>query len=441
MAQLIKQANIFGRIGSGLGQGLADQIPKEIERNRLSSGLQQFSQTHQDQSPIQQLAQLSAIPGVTPQMIQSFSELAKQQRQRDAYARSAQGMPAPQERASPNFREREFLDRVAPKREEMQRQSSTQKIIQEATQEGSPQIIEKEPLAEKALPRLPWTREQKTQRINEYQNQDFTPDMAKQLTAEDEQADLAEPGVYKQQYEEQKQRRDEARTELDRELQQQLQKSPKDIYADITGEMKSNLERSMERDLRLNPKMSIQDAARKWTTEALHLAKTKQDLDKYIKTFRIEEALKGREPLNKLKQYGKIFKNTGNQEEYYNILRGQMGLSSQGAASIAYEVSKDIANFIPTIQSSAKTNPIDNARKVATQLGEKITPQDSILSIVAHIKDHDTFFDENTFFDQLREDQEHLGLTPRQQRELAVGEAPKKKAWMDMAIFPWFGKR
>lgn len=79
MAQYIKNANIFGRLGSGIGQGLADQIPKEVERSRLSSGLQAFEQEHGTLNPIQQLARLSSIPGITPQMIQSFSDLARQQ--------------------------------------------------------------------------------------------------------------------------------------------------------------------------------------------------------------------------------------------------------------------------------------------------------------------------------------------------------------------------
>lgn len=84
MAQYIKQGNIFGRIGSGIGQGLAEQIPKEIERSRLASGLRAFEQDHQNLTPIQQLARLSSVPGITPQMIQSFSELAKQQNMANA---------------------------------------------------------------------------------------------------------------------------------------------------------------------------------------------------------------------------------------------------------------------------------------------------------------------------------------------------------------------
>lgn len=79
MSYEVKQGNVFGRIGTGVGQGLAEQVPKEIERNRLSSGLQQFEKESANLTPIQQLARLSAIPGITPQMIQSFGELGRQQ--------------------------------------------------------------------------------------------------------------------------------------------------------------------------------------------------------------------------------------------------------------------------------------------------------------------------------------------------------------------------
>ena len=80
MAQYIKQADIFGRIGSGLGQGIGEQLPKEIERTRLASGLRELGQK-QGLTPFQQFAELSGIPGITPQMVQSGSELLRQQGQ------------------------------------------------------------------------------------------------------------------------------------------------------------------------------------------------------------------------------------------------------------------------------------------------------------------------------------------------------------------------
>lgn len=95
MSYEVKQGNIFGRIGKGLAQGLSEQVPKEIERARLSSGLQQFEQESANLSPIQQLARLSAIPGITPQMIQSFGELARQQARGNALGQQNQPKPFP----------------------------------------------------------------------------------------------------------------------------------------------------------------------------------------------------------------------------------------------------------------------------------------------------------------------------------------------------------
>lgn len=81
MAQEIRtQPTIFGALGKGLGQGLAESIPREIERSRLATGLQQLEQ-QKGLSPFQQFSRLAAIPGVVerPQLLQSASDLLRQQ--------------------------------------------------------------------------------------------------------------------------------------------------------------------------------------------------------------------------------------------------------------------------------------------------------------------------------------------------------------------------
>lgn len=84
-----KQGSLSSRLGAGfgagLGQGFAEQFPRELERTRLSQGLQNFAQQSQQMTPLEQLAYISSVPGVTPQMIQSFGELAKQQAQAGAF--------------------------------------------------------------------------------------------------------------------------------------------------------------------------------------------------------------------------------------------------------------------------------------------------------------------------------------------------------------------
>src|SRR5579864_5803044 len=84
------QPSIFGRLGQGLGQGLAESIPKEVERNRLSSGLKDLGE-QKGLTPFQQFSRLASTPGITPQMIQSGSDLLRQQSYLDALKNQFQG--------------------------------------------------------------------------------------------------------------------------------------------------------------------------------------------------------------------------------------------------------------------------------------------------------------------------------------------------------------
>lgn len=104
MAQYIKQGDIFGRIGSGIGRGLAEQLPEEVTRGRLAAGLKNLSE-QKNQTPFQQFSSLAAIPGITPQMIQSGAELLRQQARgqalADFQAKQNQPKPSPFPAASP----------------------------------------------------------------------------------------------------------------------------------------------------------------------------------------------------------------------------------------------------------------------------------------------------------------------------------------------------
>lgn len=90
MVQVIQQSDPFGKIGQAFGQGLGEQIPQEVGRHRLSSALQQFEKESAGMTPLQQLTRISTIPGITPQMIQSFGDLAKQQSKSQALIQQAQ---------------------------------------------------------------------------------------------------------------------------------------------------------------------------------------------------------------------------------------------------------------------------------------------------------------------------------------------------------------
>jgi len=91
----VKQGNIFGRVGEGFGRGLAQQLPEEIERGRLAHGLEDLAQNAENLTLPQQLGRLASLPGATPQLIDSYSQLLRHQAQANALASLQNKPPQP----------------------------------------------------------------------------------------------------------------------------------------------------------------------------------------------------------------------------------------------------------------------------------------------------------------------------------------------------------
>jgi len=82
--------NVFGRLGKGIGRGLSEQIPKEIERSRLASGLKKLEQ-EKDLDPMKFFTRAATLPGATPQLIESLGQLAKQRMKAQALSQFGEG--------------------------------------------------------------------------------------------------------------------------------------------------------------------------------------------------------------------------------------------------------------------------------------------------------------------------------------------------------------
>lgn len=76
MVQEVSGGNKWQMLGSELGKGLSEQIPKEVERYRLSQGLRNIQQNPGNQ--IENLIRLYSTPGATPEMIQTIAPLLQQ---------------------------------------------------------------------------------------------------------------------------------------------------------------------------------------------------------------------------------------------------------------------------------------------------------------------------------------------------------------------------
>jgi hypothetical protein len=83
MAQVIESNDIFGKIGRGFGQGLGEQVPKEMQHARLSQGLKQLSETN-NLSPRQFWAQANSIYGISPEQQRQAGEFARMEAQGNA---------------------------------------------------------------------------------------------------------------------------------------------------------------------------------------------------------------------------------------------------------------------------------------------------------------------------------------------------------------------
>lgn len=446
MSYSVKPGSIFGRIGTGIGKGLAEQVPKEIERSRLSSGLQALSQ-QKDLTPFEQFSQLAAIPGITPQMLQSGSELLKQQGTRQAYARKAAGggrLP-PEGPVSPGLQALQDVNfaNIQPGQQQSQaaQQGQPSKAItpEEISAPGQPQIVEQNPLRPEAQPRIPWSadrRDQEISRIFEEQPNITFPE-AVNIASNNEERFLAQPKAVQEQDEYLRGIQAQADDEFTKQLETKLQKSGTGVYGDITGEMLNNLKRGIAKDLRINPNATVRDIANKWSNKALDLSKTKTQLDTLANRDIFDKILKGPQTLDKLKSYQKIFSETGNQEEFFNLMKSDFGFSPRAAATVAYPMNKKSQEYINQTKPTSLypgTGNLANARKYAVDLENLITPNDSLLAISQALKKKHPSFNIQEFFNQLSEDVDNIGLTPRQKRELAEGPGNVTPNWADLLI-------
>lgn len=438
--QIIPQEqSSFGKILTGAAKGFSEQVPKEMENYRLSKGLERLNQ-QKNLNPLEFATKAYGTYGITPQMVQSLGELARYQNQTNAY-RNSSGNENPEGDVSRSISPTEIVNRTIPKNgKNIPAQNAIMKegSVVNPREFGQPQIQNEPPLNEAGLPRYEWTPEQRNAAISNYISKGFLPDKAQELAADDERRYLAQPKVYEERQKALEDKSIKARDELTRQLETKFQKNKEGIFQDITGEMLNNIERSMERDLRLNPNASFKDVANHWSNKALDLAKTRNQFLEKAASTGFESFFKGDKTLKELQQYSKIFNETGNSEEYYNLLQSKFGLSPQGAASIAFKPSKELKSYLDSYRPirGKSANPSENARKTALEVEDRLRKGDSILGTLFNLSQKFPDFDQEAFLDQIREDQNELSLSPIQERELGKGSRDIIPNWMDLVIFP-----
>ncbi len=445
MVQIISdptRGSIFGRIGKGVGQGFAEQAPKEMERGRLARGLQQLESEIGNLSPLQQLTRLAAIPGALdrPQLVQSFSELAKTESARQGYKKAAGEERLPSIPSTANFALKAGQIPFAGGRNASSPNEASQVQSSERGKPlGDEQVVPVGPTSEQLQTRANWTPEERDAEFGRVwdlpQNRNKTAPEIEKIVADNERRYLEMPASAQKEYSRRQDELDDAKKRFRENLKTKLQKTDVEgVYKDITGENLVALEREMDRYLATHPNASKDDAADLFSAKALNLAKTKDQLSVLAKEGGISRFTKQGQTLDKLKSYQKAFKDSGNSEEYFNKLKSDFDLSPQAAASIAFPLSKPVHEYVSKIKNSTPVNAPTNARKYAIELADKINREDSILAVARAIREKDPFFDQRAFFQQIREDRDHY--SDIQNRDVDEGESDYFPNWGDIFTLP-----
>jgi len=426
--------NILGRIGKGLGKSLAEQVPKEVERYRLSSGLEALNK-EQGLSPKEYFTKALSIPGVgdRPEVVRQLSELSKHENIRNAYGKAGMQGQEPLTRDVANtLAEEGFRGQQIP--------GTSEKAV--TGKEKQRQILEKNPLREEAQPKGPWTPEERN--AEKYKiSQQFpwmNPEEVSQQARENEVAERERPTVEQQRDASLRAVQEDLNNKFTSQLETALQKEGKETFKDVTGEMQLNIRKAMENDLRSNPGANTDQIVKKWVDKSLDVAKAKNNFKKLASNTGYESLFKGEQTLNQLKQYSKIFKDAGNSEEYFNILQNEMGFSPQAAASIAYEPNptfKEYVNKIKPLSEKDIGGALGRSVKYANDIENYIGNNDSILAFAKYLRDKDPFFDQQAFFKRLLEIQGDIGLNDRQKREIAEGPSDIFANWADLLFLPF----
>lgn len=450
MVQVLEpKESIFGRVGGGIGKGLAEQIPKEVDRYRLSQGLQQLERDSGNLSPIQNLTRLASIPGALehPQLIESFSKLAKEQATRRNLVNKGKGKEATDvpKQGQPRVRGSRLDDisfgnfQNKPNNRPIVNPPSNQDADTYAENAGS--IQQQNEGRPEAVPVGPWSPERFDQEIaNEASNNPYAtyPELV-DIVKQKEAREIAQPQNEQAKDKFNEENRQKITDRFNYYLEKKLQKKGEATFADLPGEYQVELIKGAEREF-LKGEKPIDEITNKWAQIGLEQAKTLVQAKELASKPLLSKMTNQKENLRKLNEYGKIYNKAGNSEQYYNMLKNPangFGFTPQTAAWIAYDrspkVKKTIENF-----SSGKGNVSEKSRRAAINIEDVLTPSDSLLAIAREYTNQYPAFDQAAFFKQLSDDSDRLPLSPRQKRELAEGAYTDfHPNWNDRFLLPF----
>lgn len=425
--------SIAGRIGKGLGQGLSEQIPKEVDRYRLSSGLKQLGkQDFSGKSPLEQMAAIYSIPGITPQM----AEQAQQQIQnRNFFGSQPAGAGTPNQPNAPAGAAAPAVPAQPSAQQQAQRndvQDQVPVLNEKSSNYGIP--LDREQIEAKA-------REVYSQNPNRFKGYQDYIDYAQQ---QDDKRVVREHAF--------EERQADADNKFNTGVQEILQKQGNNIYSDLPGEISRNLKNKMKN--RVDAGMSPARAADETLKEVLPLVRARNDIAQATGFFN-RMGIKPEETRRKIENGRDIYKNAGALRVFRDDLVAE-GMNDGFANYIAYPVKdhKEVNNYLSSVPKVKPKNIVGGTleagelgksykkekseTQIAEEVGKLINNQDSILSIALSLKGRG--YDPEAFVAEIgnlsRNGQ--LELNDRQKDELTK-DARLRPNLMDAYLFAKMG--
>lgn len=402
MVQIIEgNPSIAGRLGAGFGKGLAEQLPKEIERSRLSSGLRDLGKKDlSGKNQLEILADIQSIPGISdrPELAAlAHQQLAKQnyQQQRIGNNGVSRGVKPPsensgnqanvQQKAPGQVRSLSKGDLATPEQIEQMRQNRIQEPKYEDVFSLSNEILDS----------------------GVTQDPRIAEEMARSRISQDIQA--------------QENRISKFKNDANERIKLDLQGSGLGDYKDVAGEIQKNL--LDQGEYLVSQGMSPEAASQQIGDIARELGKISnntKDTGSFWNMFRSAST-----KTQELREQRKEFEKYGFGEQFDDIAAAQLGITPLQAA---HELDPIKNKAIKEQLSKLKKQPGPMLRELGNvgrkmdpssldAIIRKITPKDNLFSIEYELRDKG--YDVNQFKQRVSElaDEKELALTAQQKRQ------------------------
>lgn len=324
---------------------MSEQLPKEVERTRLSSGLRNLGNS-QETDPLKRLAEIYSVPGVTPEIANQVSQYVQSNQLRNATNRNGE----PQNNTS-----------ISPmeNREAMQNNSATANVPKFDRMSSN-----------YLTPSDAATIDQRAAQIQDQTGILFQK--AQEVAQrEDDKRVEAERGF--------EARNDLAEKEFNKYVDTATQKEAKD-YSDIIGDMKNDYLTKLQNDV-ANGK-SPRQASLDRSKELLDFAKARSALRSQGQSF--WKSLFTNLPTQQVTAAKKIYDKYDSPELLMNDLITYQKFSKPRASAIAFPPKEQGAGFFSNLKRSNGAEV--NDAKVFDQALEKLSNKDSLQSFALQLQ-------------------------------------------------------